>query len=438
MFLRVRLADARSYASRKVRRESGPPRAGSEFALFLFLLRLLAAVPAVGLAGGGIEFREDGGEARTGRFARVGVSTGGDGFLDEGRVAHVEEFVVLVHLPTLLAHEPARAELHVGPFARCAFLAAQLRRDTAAVVFEIPGQLPAGQFDERREHVAEVDDVLAHFSRGRRAGPACDERHARAAFEHGGFLPTDHAAANGARVVERRAVVAGEHHQRLFAQAELVEFGDDFAHLLVHVADVVLVQVRLGDLPGVGRFENGSVDEVHRIVEEERPVLVPADEVEAEGLDDIRIVVVGRNRLAALGIGLLPIPAARRRVGAVFVEAPVARSLADLPPFAGFAGHVTGLLHQFRHRLFVLRLRAGAVPTPRAVADSAGAKRVAPRHQHTARRPAQRRGVTRLEARARRRELVDLRRFVRVRAVATDAVEPEVLGEDENDVGFRG
>src|ERR1051325_6756662 len=54
---------------------------------------------------GGIEFREDGGEARTGRFARVGVSTGGDGFLDEGRVAHVEEFVVLVHLPTLLAHE---------------------------------------------------------------------------------------------------------------------------------------------------------------------------------------------------------------------------------------------------------------------------------------------------------------------------------------------
>ena len=61
-----------------------------------------------------------------------------------------------------------------------------------------------------------------------------------------------------------------------------------------------------------------------------------------------------------------------------------------------------------------------------------------PEEQQHRQRPAQRRGVTRLEARARSGELVNLRRRMGVRAVAAHAIEPEVIGEDEDDVGLVG
>ncbi len=49
---------------------------------------------------------------------------------------------------------------------------------------------------------------------------------------------------------------------------------------------------------------------------------------------------------------------AGRVVGEEFVEAPVARQFADLPPFAGLPGGIAGLLHELGHRIFVGRLRA--------------------------------------------------------------------------------
>ena len=50
--------------------------------------------------------------------------------------------------------------------------------------------------------------------------------------------------------IVRAAVVAAEHHQRLLAQAELLEFRHDLADLLIHVSDVVVVIIHA--LPGGG------------------------------------------------------------------------------------------------------------------------------------------------------------------------------------------
>ena len=63
---------------------------------------------------------------------------------------------------------------------------------------------------------------------------------------------------------------------------------------------------------------------MHRVVEEERLVLVPLDEINGERLDDVRVVrILSRvDRLAIFNVDVLPIPTARRVVGTVFIKAP--------------------------------------------------------------------------------------------------------------------
>ena len=106
-------------------------------------------------------------------------------------------------------------------------------------------QLRAGQFGERREEVAEVDQVAADLARGRRAGPVGDQRHAAAAFQHRALLAGEPLAVHGCAVgpAGGGAVVAGEDDERLLAQLQPVEFGDELADQLVHVGDVVGVEV---------------------------------------------------------------------------------------------------------------------------------------------------------------------------------------------------
>lgn len=67
----------------------------------------------------------------------------------------------------------------------------------------------------------------------------------------------------------------------------------------------------------------------------------------------------------------------------------------------------------------------------------AGAKAVAPRHQGAARRIARRHEVTLLKAKARFRHRVNVRCLAleAIRAVAADAIDPNVVGEEEDDVG---
>src|SRR5262249_48763596 len=139
-----------------------------------------------------------------------------------------------------------------------------------------------------------------------------------------------------------------------------------------------------------------------------------------------------------LDVTLPPVPAAGRPVRAVFIEAPVLRRLADLPPFAGLAGRITVLLEQSGNGILVLGLGAGATLPPRHVGETAGAEGVTARHEQTARRAAQRRGIAGLEAHARLGERVDVGRprLVLVGTATANAVQTEIVGQDEDDVGL--
>ena len=181
--------------------------------------------------------------------------------------------------------------------------------------------------------------------------------------------------------------------------------------------------------------------EVHGVIEKERLILVAGEEVDGEGLDNVRIVGVltGIDDLTILFVAVLPVIAAGRRVGDVFVETPIVWRLADLPPFAGLASHVPALFHHSGDGPLVGRFGAGTVRPPGTVRKTARAKRVTPGHEQTTRRTAQRRGVAGLEAGARGGEFVDIGSAMRIGAVATHAIDTQVIREDEENIrpGFR-
>src|SRR5438105_1521229 len=118
--------------------------------------------------------------------------------------------------------------------------------------------------------------------------------------------------------------------------------------------------------------------QVHRVVKEERLVLVPPDEIDGEVLDDIGGV---RSVWEVQGLAILvelrfPVPSAGGIVGEVFVKAPVARLLAHLAPLAGLSRGIAGLLHELCDGVFIRRLRPWPAAAPRLIGYSAGAKRV--------------------------------------------------------------
>src|SRR6185295_7089799 len=215
------------------------------------------------LAGGGIEFGQDALQFLASGFGGVALGVGGHKLLDERRVTHVVEFTALVELPAVVAGIPLGVELDENPIARVALLAVQLWGETVAVNLHVVWHLRPGDFRERREEITEVSEVVDYFTFGRYAGPVGDQRNARAAFEDHAFVAVDLPAADFARDL-RRAVVAGENDERLFAQAQLLQFGDEFTDLFVHVNHVVIVECFLTfrAFLRVGRAENRPVDEV--------------------------------------------------------------------------------------------------------------------------------------------------------------------------------
>src|SRR5262249_19696124 len=64
------------------------------------------------------------------------------------------------------------------------------------------------------------------------------------------------------------------------------------------------------------------------------------------------------------------------------------------------------------------------------------AEGIAAGHEQAPRRPAQRRGVTGLEARTATGQLVNVWRLVFVGAVTAHAIDPEVVGKNKDDVGL--
>ena len=109
------------------------------------------------------------------------------------------------------------------------------------------GQGGSAQLGERGKEIAEIDKVVIHFSGGGGARAICDEGHAAAAFEQGVFHAADLAVIDGGflRAELRGAVVAGEKDDRILAQVQTVEFGHQFSDELVHVLDVIGVELIL-------------------------------------------------------------------------------------------------------------------------------------------------------------------------------------------------
>ena len=178
------------------------------------------------------------------------------------------------------------------------------------------------------------------------------------------------------------------------------------------------------------------MDKVHRVIKKERPVFMAANEVEAELLDDVGVVLFVRryDLLAVFFEAVLPLPTAGCRVGAVFVEAPVLGSLTDLPPLARFARCIARCFEQRSDGFLVLRFRSWATRSPGLIGEAAGAECVTARHQRTTRRSAKDRGVTSFKTYPRRGELIDVRGLVFVCAIAAHTVETEVISENEDDV----
>src|SRR6516164_8762957 len=108
------------------------------------------------------------------------------------------------------------------------------------------------------------------------------------------------------------------------------------------------------------------MNEVSRVVEEERLALMALNEVNGKTMDRVGAVdfLVAMDGLAVFDVVLLPIPPTSRRVGAILIEAPISWCLADLPPFAGLTGGVPTFLQQFRDGIFIRGLGAGPARPP--------------------------------------------------------------------------
>src|SRR5207302_7409263 len=124
-------------------------------------------------------------------------------------------------------------------------------------------------------------------------------------------------------------------------------------------------------------------------------LFVAIDEIQGEVVAEVGAIhfLVGGHGLSVLDVALAPIPAARYLVREVFIEAPILRRLADLPPLAGLASRVAILLQESGDGVLVLGFGARAALPPRLVQETAGAKGVTTRHEQAARRAAQRRRI---------------------------------------------
>ena len=180
------------------------------------------------------------------------------------------------------------------------------------------------------------------------------------------------------------------------------------------------------------------MDMRHRVVNVERPVLVARDEVHDKIVHRVGqiLFILQRYFLPVEGVSLIaslrvPIFSAAFKPQ-IFVESPVTRLQRQLTPLAT---HRCDVAHRFEHLghhgFFVRTQKRAAV-----VSGHARMKRITPRHQHRARRPAERTGVAVLKACAGLCKRVDVWRLVVVRTVATHVSDAEIVSEDEDDVRF--
>ena len=139
-----------------------------------------------------------------------------------------------------------------------------------------------------------------------------------------------------------------------------VEFRHQLADELVHVFDVVGVElIFILALLAIGRAHDRAMNVRHRIVEEERLVLVLIDEIDGELVHQIgqvfslrQIVLLAIDRVRS---GLVAPIAAAAGEDQVLVETPLAGAELNLAPLADAAGHVAGFLEHGGNHHFAFR-----------------------------------------------------------------------------------
>ena len=253
----------------------------------------------------------------------------------------------------------------------------------------------------------------------------------------------DVAAFEARRRAAARAVVAHDDDERVLAELQFFEPGDELADELVRVghhvwevADLLRAFLGLGRqvIGTIGRRIVGRVRQHHRVIEEERPVLLTRDEVEGVVVDDVGSVFV------LLEVDLLPVdfqawvtvatgtPVQLPEAVLLEAEEGGAFEVVAQLPFPDHAGGVTGVLEEVPERplLGIEVSEAGVV----ALVVQAG-------HQRHARRRAQRLGMDLVEPHAGRGELVHHRGAVTLAAVGRDALIAEVVDQDEHHVRLR-
>ena len=173
--------------------------------------------------------------------------------------------------------------------------------------------------------------------------------------------------------------------------------------------------------------------EDHRVIHEERFAPISPDEIENEVLTHVRSILAFKGLELAIhgeaGIRVA-IAAAHVRPEAMLVEAEVPGQrgvLGSKLPFPGNAGGVTRPAKDMAESglRFVERAEVHIVPHVRHAS-----------HQLGARRRAIRLGIAVLKAHALARQSVQIRRAIRLAAIGPDALVAEVIGEDDDDVGF--
>ena len=275
----------------------------------------------------------------------------------------------------------------------------------------------------------------------------------RAPVGHGTF-----ASAKGLAIEHRYdggigAIVASEDQISIFKQAMTFEFGFDFANEVIdvfnHVAEVALVALVSGgaDAGGVPivrvrRRHKGAVGENHRIIHQERLVLVTLNEIVDKLDHEIRcklaivefesLTIFLQDRVFVALINALAINFCAPAVGVLpeqgFVEAEMLRCVfltAELP----FARDTGGVALFFE---FVCKssLAAGQKAELLIVTHI-----VLPRHDLHARGGADRLCVAVLKACTIGGEAVEVGRLVGFAAIGAHRLKAQVVGHDEHDIG---
>lgn len=362
--------------------------------------------------------------------------------------------------PALGAEDTLGAEGGVDPFAEGFSFAAEVGGKADAIYVEVVGEVDLGDFADGGEDVGDVDEFEGFPLSFDDTGPAGDEGDAGAHL------------CGLALSVATGAIVADEDHEGILTEAKVIEAGDDAADAAVHVFDVgppivfgVLGFFFEGRVLVRGGPE-GGVCESHGVVDKEGVVFVIGHEVDDEIDEHVGAVAFGGGGDVFAIADDGGVPEAGGFAGVVFPHAGVFGAGGEIVfvgphhvvveagfvdeggmfagelPFTGVGGGVSGVLEDLAEGGVVGDVIGAFVGDGRAagaigeVVDTI-VMGVLPGHDGEAGGVADGVGVTSGEVDAVVGELIEVGRLVDGVAVDAEFVGADIVGEDDDDIGWR-